>query len=101
MDWDELQDQNRDQDLGELEGSTSPPDKRQRLAAMFIMKTRESYRLPQSTIDSLLHDVSELCSSTVEDLKDQFFKRMAERHEDSMNSDEADVGVYQQCILFI
>ena len=48
------------------------------------MKTREKYRIPQSTVDILVQDVSELCSSSIEDLKSEFLIRA----EGSENYDE-------------
>lgn len=44
--------------------------------ARFIMKVREEYRIPQSTVNCLLQDVSSLCSSTTERVKDAIFERI-------------------------
>lgn len=52
-------------------------------AAKFVMKTRKEYRLPQSTVNALITDVDELCSSAIGRMKNAFFAQI----EDLENSD--------------
>ena len=47
-----------------------------RLPAKFILKVREEYRIPQSTVDKVLQDVSALCYSAVDNFKDEVFQRI-------------------------
>ncbi len=48
------------------------------VAAKFILKTREEYRIPQSTVTALIKDVDELYSSAIERSKDTLFENIAE-----------------------
>lgn len=46
--------------------------------AKFIMKTREEYRIPQSTVNALIQDVDDLCCLTVDRVKTAFFTQIEE-----------------------
>lgn len=60
-------------------------DKRENIAARFILKTREEYRIPQSTVDNILKDVGEMISAGIDGVKNEFLKRIEGR----ANLDEA------------
>lgn len=48
------------------------------VAAKFILKTREEYRIPQSTVTALVKDVDGLYSSAIERAKDTLLAKIAE-----------------------
>ena len=53
----------------DTETATSSEEVLKRTGALFILKMREVHCLPQSTIDSMLSDTVQMCSSVVDDLK--------------------------------
>ncbi len=71
--------QNEDDDGNDTSHtSTTPSASAELSAAKFVLKTREEYRIPQSTCTALIKDVDELYSSAIERAKDRVLAVIAE-----------------------
>ena len=73
--------------------------KLQKVAATFLLKTREEYRIPQSTVNKLLQDVTGLVSSALDHAKDDLIHRaegVGENFESIVaQSFDTDVGPFE------
>lgn len=76
------------------DSNSSSIDEAKVVAVKFIMKIREEYRIPQSTVIGLIKDVDDLYSSAIEKAKDTVLAKFTERAENS-EENQSDHGIRQ------